>query len=432
MNTTRTSGRRSAGEFPQEVTGEVPWSAEHPQQHAGATVERPGRGGQTHPGTLYDDSSGDSSGESFGDSNGDSNDGEGLRVGLQTEDSALRHLVSGICASAGATLKVSVAGAAVGAVDVQLYDVRSLATAGIRDDAGGEVVLLGRPEDSGLWDAAALLGGCPVAVLPEAEAWLADRLSPRAQESAGGPGVVVGVAGAAGGVGTSTLACWLAADAADNGARTVLVDADPDGCGLDVLLGLEAVDALRWPDLCRSNGVLRAEQLWPLLPGHVDHDDLRWLSWDRAPHPPVQVPWLPVLAALRTAAHAVVVDLGRVTAGDTALATHCDVVLLTLPRTVRGVLAAHRATELLAPARVECVLCGVDVADVDDALVTEALGREPVGHIRFDGRVPEAAETGRLLDRGGKRSHAQSVSQIWDELTNVLSPVSGGTRGGGF
>lgn len=357
--------------------------------------------------------------------------GDGQRVGLVTADSALRDVVAGICASAGASLHVSTVDSALPGVDVQLCDIQALGDGrGPRPDPGRHLVLLGRPEDTGLWDAAALLGGCPVAVLPAAESWLADRLAPPSERGEVEPAVVLGVCGAVGGIGTSTLASWLAADAVVNGAETVLVDGDPDGCGLDLLLGLEGLDALRWSDLCRSRGVLRPEQLWPLLPEHPDHRGLRWLSWGRDTSPVEQIPGIAVLAALRSAAQAVVLDLGRARGGQGNLAGQCDVVVMTMPRTVRGVLAAHRATMLLQPTPVEYVLCGVDVADVDDSLVAEALGRDPLGHIRFDGRVPEAAETGRLLDRGTKRPHSKAVSMLWDELTRVVAPAVGGFRGG--
>lgn len=357
--------------------------------------------------------------------------GEGQRVGLVTSDSALRELVAGICASAGASLRVAAADTSLRGIDIQLCDVQALADGRVpHGRSGREVVLLGRAEDTGLWDAAALLGGCPVAVLPEAESWLADRLAPRPAPGEGSPAVVIGVAGAVGGIGTSTLACWLAADAAARGVQSVLVDGDPDACGLDLLLGLESLEALRWPDLYGSKGVLRPEQLWPLLPGHAETANLRWLSWGRDLPSQDQVPGNAVVTALRGAVEAVVVDLGRIRAGGTALANQCDIVVVAMPRTVRGVLAAHRATSLLGSTPVEYVLCGVDVADVDGALVAETLGREPVGHLRFDGRVPEATEIGRLLDRGARRRHARAVGRMWDELNDIVRSAAAGAREG--
>ncbi|NKE08626.1 MULTISPECIES: septum site-determining protein Ssd [Kocuria] len=360
---------------------------------------------------------------------GDVVQGEGLRVGLVSHDSVLRDMVAGICASAGAQLQISPVGGALAGVDVCLLDVQALTDGSGQRPEGGDVVLLGRAGDNGLWDAAALLGGCPVALLPEAESWLADRLAPRTATTAATPAVVVGVVGAVGGVGASTLACWLAADAAADGALSVLVDADPDSCGVDLLLGLESVEAMRWPDLCRARGVLRGEQLLPLLPQHPDQPGLHWLSWDRGTWLRQDAPLTHVLAALRTVAQAVVLDLGRARAGLESLAAQCDVVLVAMPRTVRGVLAAHQATNVLSSGCAEYVLCGVDVADVDETLVQEALGRTPLGHVRFDGRVPEAAESGRLLERGRKRHHQHTVAAVWDELSQSLTSGAFGRSG---
>lgn len=353
-------------------------------------------------------------------------DGDGLRVGLASHDSALRDTVSGICASAGASLQMMTPGVLAAGVDVHLVDVRTMTDYPTVRGGHGDLVLLGRPEDQDVWEAAALLGGCPVAVLPAAESWLADRLAARTSEPENAPAVVVGVAGAVGGVGTSTMACWLAADAAADGARAVLVDADPDGCGVDVLLGLESAEAMRWPELCGSRGVLRGEQLLPLLPQHPDQPGLRWLSWGHDPDslPTAEAPGIAVLAALRSAAQVVIVDLGRVRQKQDSLASQCDVVVLAMPRTVRGVLAAHRAVALLKPTPVEYVLCGMDIADIDDALVLEALGRHPLGAMRFDGRVPEATESGRLLERGRKR-HQHGVATVWDGLTELFTNAGG-------
>lgn len=360
----------------------------------------------------------------------DAVEGDGLQVGLVTHDPLLREVVTGICASAGARLQISEAATHFAGVDVCLLDVQALTDGTGGRSAGGDVVLLGRAQDAGLWDAAALLGGCPVAVLPEAESWLADRLAPRPGPGHTAPAVVVGVVGAVGGVGASTLACWLAADAAADGALSVLVDADPDSCGVDLLLGLESVDAMRWPDLCGARGVLRGEQLLPLLPQHPDQPGLHWLSWDRGAWARQEAPLIHVLAALRTVAQAVVLDLGRARPGQEWVAAQCDVVLVAMPRTVRGVLAAHQSGAVLGAEAAEYVLCGVDVADVDASLVYQALGRAPLGQVRFDGRVPEAAENGRLLQRGRKRNHHQCIGAVWDALSQSLASRAHGRSEG--
>lgn len=79
-------------------------------------------------------------------------------------------------------------------------------------------------------------------------------------------GQVVAVVGAAGGVGASTLACLLAQRRAAAGDRVVLVDLDPAGGGLDVLLGVEQVPGARWSDLRHTGSGVEGAELVAALP----------------------------------------------------------------------------------------------------------------------------------------------------------------------
>src|SRR6185295_2350808 len=94
-----------------------------------------------------------------------------------------------------------------------------------------------------------------VAVLPEAEKWLIDRLLEAAEPAAEAP--VIGVIGGRGGAGASVLATALALTAAEAGLRPLLIDADPLGGGLDLLLDAEREPGLRWPGLSTVRGRLQ-------------------------------------------------------------------------------------------------------------------------------------------------------------------------------
>lgn len=160
---------------------------------------------------------------------------------------------------------------------------------------------------------------------------------------------VVGVVGARGGAGASTFAAALAHRLARRGSAA-LVDLDRTGGGVDVLLGLEGADGLRWPDLAGARGEVAGVELVALLP--------RWggctvLSAERArPGPPPAAAVDDVLGALASQVDHVVVDLDRadVTERSDVLAL-CGLVLVVVPRDLRAVAGALA----LRPALVEAV-----------------------------------------------------------------------------
>lgn len=65
-------------------------------------------------------------------------------------------------------------------------------------------------------------------------------------------GAVIGVVGGSGGVGASRFAAVIASAA----LPSVLIDVDPVGGGVDVLLGIEAVPGARWSGLRLDGGLL--------------------------------------------------------------------------------------------------------------------------------------------------------------------------------
>src|SRR5450631_1321486 len=68
-------------------------------------------------------------------------------------------------------------------------------------------------------------------------------------------GVVVG---GSGGVGASVLSAAIAVRAAQAGLRSVAVDGDRLGGGLEVTLGIVRERGARWPDLAGARGVSMA------------------------------------------------------------------------------------------------------------------------------------------------------------------------------
>lgn len=250
---------------------------------------------------------------------------------------------------------------------------------GLADPAVGPAG--GDPE---VWRRAVEIGADCVLRLPDAESWLVDRIADAA-EGAGQQALTVGVIGGRGGAGASTLACALALAGARTGRRTLLVDGDPLGGGLDVLLGGERAEGRRWPDFVASKGRVGGGALEESLPSVRG---LRVLSWDRGDS--VLVPadaMRAVLAAARRRGGIVVVDLPRrIDAAVSEALAQLDLGLLVVPGELRAVAAAHRvATHAGAVLRdLRAVVRGPYASGLDDQWVADTLGLPLVGELPHD------------------------------------------------
>lgn len=134
---------------------------------------------------------------------------------------------------------------------------------------------------------------------------------------------VVGVVGARGGTGASSLAAVLARSCADAGLSAALVDLDLDHGGIDVLIGIEHEAGLRWADLGAEPGGFAPEELSAALPMwsgvRVLSGDLRSVGATASEE---------TLTALADAHDVVILDLPRAAARSGGLAVRwCDTVL---------------------------------------------------------------------------------------------------------
>ncbi|MGW6782090.1 septum site-determining protein Ssd [Streptomyces sp. NPDC054987] len=261
------------------------------------------------------------------------------------------------------------------------------------------VFLVGRDLDDPLvWQRAVEIGAEEVLRLPDAESRLVDRIAD-VVEGAGRPALAVGVIGGSGGAGASTLACALAVRAARAGERTMLIDGDPLGGGMDVLLGGEGAEGLRWPDFAASRGRVGAGALEESLP---ELHALRVLSWDRGDRvvvPPAAV--RSVVAAARRRGGVVVVDLPRrVDEAVAEVLSQLDLVLMVVPGELRSVAAAGRvaAGVRMAARDVRVVVrgrCpgGLEPEDVAGLLGAPLAGEVPV-EVGLPGRVAEGEPPG--------------------------------------
>ena len=208
----------------------------------------------------------------------------------------------------------------------------------------GLVVVTARELPAAEWAAAVELGAERVAVLPADEAWLLSRAA-AAVRSPVDRGWLLAVGASCGGAGASTLAAAVALAAAPGVA---LIDADPWGGGLDLLLGAERAEGLRWPDLAALRGRVAGDALLAALP---EAAGVHVLAASRSS--PGAVPeeaLTAVLEAVRGGGWPVVVDLprwppeGEGLPAQAALAD-ADLAVLVVPARLRAATAARLLVE---------------------------------------------------------------------------------------
>ncbi|MFC1404583.1 MULTISPECIES: septum site-determining protein Ssd [Streptacidiphilus] len=326
---------------------------------------------------------------------------EGLAPGplLVTENERLIEQLLRICAAAGAEPQL-VCGAPP---PRQLWESAPLVVVGddVADRMAGlsrrsDVLLVGDDlDDVDVWRRAVVIGARQVVFLPDAESWLLDRIADAA-EGVGVQALTVAVLGGRGGAGASTLACALAVTAAREGMRAVLIDGDPLGGGLDVLLGGEAAVGLRWPDLAGSRGRVNAVELERSLPRlHA----LSALSWDRGDAltiPPEAM--RTVLGAARRRGGVVVLDLPRRiddSAGEALDQT--DLGLLVIPAELRAMAASGRvaAAARMRLSDLRAVVRGPAPSGMDGAEIARGLRLPLAGELAAEPGLVADLERGR-------------------------------------
>ena len=293
---------------------------------------------------------------------------------------------------------------------------RAVAVALPRRPAG--VVLVSTDlDDAQVWERGVALGAEKVAFLPDAQQWLVGRLADAAEGRVGGAPVVA-VVGGRGGAGATTLAAALSVTALQSGLRPWLVDGDPLGGGVDLVLGGEDSAGLRWPDLVASRGRLSAASLRAALP--VVDDELVVLSWDRGDLLSIAVTAMrSVLAAARRGGDLVVVDLPRrVDDAAEQVLVQAALVVVVVPAEVRAAAAAARvASGLVALADdVRVVVRATVPGGLPAEVVGDALGLPVLGSFRSEASVAAAAERGEPPGRTGRGPLVEVCAAVLDHL----------------
>ena len=332
---------------------------------------------------------------------------EGSRRGLVLmSDPELLDAVLRLAAAAGCDLQRVVDAAQARpqwvAAPLVLLDApaaRHCADAGLPRRSGVVVAARGEPPPQ-VWRHAVAVGAEHVIALPDAEPWLIAALT-EAAEGGHRSGAVLAVVGGRGGAGASVLAAAVAVTAVRDGSRALLVDCDPLGGGLDLVLGAEDLSGLRWPDIGVGGGRVPATALHAALPAPPvtgrGAGELGMLSCDRSAEGPTPAAVAAVLDAGRRAGETVVCDLPRypTEAAVTALAA-ADLTALVVPADVRSSSAAARVAAVLAEhgATVALVVRGPSPGGVEAAEIARALELPLLVAMRPEPGLAKALERG--------------------------------------
>ncbi|GAA2618454.1 septum site-determining protein Ssd [Paractinoplanes durhamensis] len=251
-------------------------------------------------------------------------------------------------------------------------------------------------------------------LLPDGEPWLIDRFA----DGPGRPlGRILAVIGGSGGAGASILAGGLAVTAVSAGHRTLLVDADPLGGGLDLLLGWEQIDGLRWPALTAAGGRVDPPALLRALP---QRGDLVLLSFARDESPVVPGEAMATtLDAGRRGRDVIITDLPRRLDDAAVLALQAaDRAVLIVPAELRATAGAARIAQMIRFHRDELsvVVRGPAPGKLTARDIAAALRLPLAGSLRPEPAMCQALERGAPPASTGKGPLAELCRRLVRDL----------------
>lgn len=275
----------------------------------------------------------------------------------------------------------------------------------------GRVVVVLPPghDDPEVWPTALRLGAEEVVCLPDAEPWLSGWLGEHGLADRWAH--VIAVIGASGGVGVSTLATALAVTAARRDLDVVLVDADPWGGGLDLLVGAEGSPGIRWPDLAATTGRVSRSSVVPALPLAEGVAVLAWGRGDSREVGPDA--FASVLDGVSRGGDLVVVDVGRGSPHAGGVLRRAASVLVVVTPRVRSVASAAQLLDWLDPGYDVRLLVGPSLrAGLDPLDVAHSLGLPLAGTVPREARRAEDEECGLAPARSRRSALARLCQDL--------------------
>jgi len=195
---------------------------------------------------------------------------------------------------------------------------------------------------------------------------------------------------------------------------------------VDLVLGAEDLDGLRWPQVGTGAGRVPASALHAALPApELDGGGgLAVLSCDRSPYGPSPAAVSSVLDAGRRAGDTVVCDVPRypTEAAVAALAT-ADLTVLVVPADVRSCAAAARVAAVVAEhggSAAGLVVRGPAPGGLTPGEVASALGLPLVAAMRAERGLPRLLEQGSAPGRA-RGPLATAATSVLDALRSAAA-----------
>ena len=285
----------------------------------------------------------------------------------------------------------------------------------------GVVIVCVAPPDAELWELCVRLGVERTLVLAGSEEVLIGLLADAAV-SGSGDGRCIAVLGACGGAGASVFASAIAIAAAQPAADVLLIDCDPWGAGLDVLLGMENDPGLRWGDLAAPSGRLQVDALRQALPVVRSGSGQIAVLCSGRSSGEISADVLDVVVeAGRRSGATTVLDVPRAPSGlaDRAL-EHADLIVLVAPADVRSCWAADRLSGRIrgSGSAAGVVVRGPSPGGLGAAELADVLGFSLLASMRPESGLARNLEFGLALGSGRRRPLLKAARA-------VLTAVSG-------
>jgi len=223
-------------------------------------------------------------------------------------------------------------------------------------------------------------------------------------------GAIVGVIAGRGGAGASVFSTALAQSADD----ALLVDADPWGGGIDLVLGCERDTGLRWPDLTLQGGRLSYTALREALP---QRNGVSVLSGGRAGSDVDAAPLGAVIEAGSRGGATVICDLPRRSTGAVEVVLDAaDLIVVIAPADVRSCAAAAAIAPWVSGANPNAgvVVRGPSPGGLRSVDVAQIVGLPLLAQMRAEPGVAGALERGglRLRRRSPLAAAARRILEV--------------------